>query len=147
MHDYVGLESDWLKGFNAFGDKWEVCMNVVLNKNNTRYRDWCGWDYPGIGPGLLPYDGYIKEMYISGTYFCVKKYFFIENLLDEKLFWGESEDVEWSLRVRDKTQFKMNTKSKVKFLKLKPLDQAPYTDLWVENTIKLNELKKSFDNN
>jgi len=146
MHDYVGLEKGWLSGFNNFGNNWDVSMNIILNQDNTRYRDWCAWDYPGIGPGLLSYDHYIKEMYISGTYFCVKRKFFIENLLDENLFWGESEDVEWSLRIREKTQFKMNTKSKVKFLKLKPLDQPPYNDIWVQNTVKLNQLRIKNDN-
>jgi len=141
MHDYVGLEKGWLSGFNNFGNNWDVSMNIILNQDNTRYRDWCAWDYPDIGPGLLPYEHYVKQMYISGTYFCVKRKFFIENLLNESLFWGEAEDIEWSLRVREKTQFKMNIHSKVKFLKLKPKDHPPYTQEWIENTQKLYSLQ------
>ena len=76
-------------------------------------------------------------MYISGTFFCVKKDFFLENLLDESLVWGEGEDVEWSLRIRDKTQFKMNCMSTVKYLKLKSLSEAPYCDDWANNERRL----------
>ncbi|ELA8064161.1 hypothetical protein P3383_17395 [Vibrio parahaemolyticus] len=139
MHDYIVLEKGWLSGFLLHGGDWNVCMNVVKNKDGSRYRDWCTWDFPGVGPALLPYDKYVKEMYISGTYFCVKKSFYLENPLDEKLFWGEGEDVEWSIRVRDKTTFSMNPHSTISFSKLKPLDESPYDDIWVSNT---NMLKK-----
>ena len=45
----------------------------------------------------------------------------IKNPLDEELAWGESEDVEWSKRVRTKTVFKFNKYSVVRFLKFKDL--------------------------
>lgn len=155
MHDYVGIESGWKKGYELFGYNWEVCMNIILNKDGTRHRDWMCWDHPSILDGrtwgaaacLIPYDKYTKYMYISGTYFCVKKDFFLKNSLNEKLFWGDGEDVEWSLRVREKTIFKMNNCSIVKYLKLKPLDGAPYCKSWKENENKLMELfydKKTF---
>ena len=142
MHDYVGIEENWRKGFCDFGEDWEVAMNIILNKNSSRHRDWMVWDYPleksqEITACLLPYNKYNKYMYISGTFFCVKKDFFLENLLDESLVWGEGEDVEWSLRIRDKTQFKMNCMSTVKYLKLKSLSEAPYCDDWANNERRL----------
>lgn len=147
MHDYVGLEKGWGEGFERFGDSWDVCMNIILNQDNTRHRDWMAWDHPlvssspnGKGACLIPYDKYTKYMYISGTYFCVKRDFFLENPLNEKLFWGEAEDVEWSLRVREKTQFKMNDKSVVKYLKLKDINGAPNCDSWERNRKKIEEL-------
>lgn len=141
MHDYVGLESGWKEGFEFFGYTWEVCMNVILNKNNKRDRDWMIWDHPSLlGACLLPYDKTSSFMYISGQYFCVKKDFFMKNLLNEKLFWGEGEDVEWSLRVREKINFKMNTNSTVKYLKLKPINGAPYCDSWQRNEINLKKM-------
>ncbi len=150
MHDYVGLEVGWREGFEKFGDEWEIAMNIILNKDDSRHRDWMAWDHPdvakgqkgGVGACLIPYDKYTKYMYISGTYFCVKRDFFLENPLDEKLFWGEGEDVEWSMRVRQKTQFKMNINSVVKYLKLKPLDGAPYCDSWENNRKKMEEVLK-----
>ena len=145
MHDYVGIEAGWMKGFDGFGLEWDVSMNIILNKDGSRYRDWTVWDYPLLSNKktkacLLPYNRYTQYMYISGTYFCVKRDFFLKNQLDEKLFWGDDEDVEWSLRVRTKTKFKMNINSKVKFLKLKPLNGAPYSSNWVENENELLRL-------
>ena len=145
MHDYVGIEENWRRGFCDFGEDWEVAMNIILNKDSSRHRDWMNWDYPlsnsqKITACLLPYDKRNKYMYISGTFFCIKKEFFLENLLDESLMWGEAEDVEWSLRIRGKTQFKMNTLSTVKYLKLKSLSEAPYCIDWTENERKLLKL-------
>ena len=149
MHDYVFICKGWLKGFQLFGNDWEVAMNKILNNDGSRFRDWCNWDSPLVPvndnyrASLLPYHLYIKEMYISGTFFNVKKDFLKNNPLNENLFWGEGEDVEWSKRVRKKTKFKMNTHSSVKLLKLKPLDQPPYCDSWKENErILLRELEK-----
>ena len=147
MHDYVGIESGWIEGFEKFGDDWDVAMNIILNKNGARHRDWMAWDHPAITNGsrgggacLIPYNKYTMYMYISGTYFCVKKDFFIDNPLDERLFWGEGEDVEWSLRVREKTQFKMNANSTVKYLKLKNVNGAPNCESWKINKTKMEAI-------
>ena len=147
MHDYVGIEPGWLSGFEQFGNDWDVAMNIILNKDGTRHRDWMAWDHPAItnssrgdGACLIPYDKYTKYMYISGTYFCVKRGFFINNPLDERLFWGECEDVEWSLRVREKTQFKMNVHSMVKYLKLKDINGAPNCESWRLSSKKMLEV-------
>lgn len=137
LHDYVVLTKNWRAGFEAYGDDWQICMNKIQNKDGSRFSDWCSWDYPDIGVGLLPYDKNVDYMYISGTYFCVKNEFFRKNPLDESLFWGDGEDVEWSLRVRKLTKFNMNVNSTVTFSKLKSLKSAPYTDAWVKGTQQL----------
>ena len=67
----------------------------------------------------------------------MKKDFFIRNLLDEKLRWGEGEDFEWSKRVREKANIVFNNNSCVSYLKDKLPNDAPYCDNWIENTIKL----------
>lgn len=96
MHDYVGIESGWLTGFNNFGDEWEVCMNVILNQDESRFRDWMAWDHPSItdssngeGACLIPYDRFTPFMYISGTYFCVKNEFYSTNHLMKTCFGGK----------------------------------------------------------
>ncbi len=140
MHDYVALKSGWREGFNQYGFDWNVCVNAVLNKNQTRHRDWLVWDYPEIGATLLPYEisHLSRFMYISGTYFCVKKNFFLAHPLNEGLHWGESEDVEWSIRVREHTNFSFNPYSQVCYVKEKALDEAPYCDDWQVRSLLLN---------
>lgn len=147
MHDYVGLQSGWRAGFEAFGFDWNVAMNIIQNSDGSRHRDWMCWNHPRLASGhgcieacLMPYDAHTKFMYISGTYFCVKRDFFLRNPLNENLLWGEGEDVEWSLRVRELTRFRMNTHSTVRYLKLKSLNEAPYCEDWVRNRQRLETL-------
>ena len=115
LHDYVGLEPGWRVGFERFGDTWTVAMNTILNKDNSRHRDWMNWDHPTITPSgknnsacLQPYGNHNAE-YVHWWYVLLcKRDFFLKNLLDENLFWGDGEDVEWSLRVREQTKFQFN---------------------------------------
>jgi hypothetical protein len=53
-------------------------------------------------------------MYISGGFFIVKKHVMLEEPLDESRGWNEAEDVEWSLRIRDKYVMKCNKNSIVR---------------------------------
>lgn len=140
-HDYIGVEPGWLDGFKKFGSDFDVCVTQVLLDNGKRTRDWMTWDYPDIGPGLLPYSvECTKYQYINGAYFICKRDFYIDNPLDESRRWGEEEDIEWSKRIREKTIFRINTNSKVRYLKSKPVDAAPYCDSWMKNTEKINQI-------
>jgi len=77
----------------------------------------------GIGETtcMIPYDKYeaclSKFMYISGTYWIAKKSFMQSHRLNESLLWGQGEDVEFSRRVRTKTEFQFNPFSIVKLNK------------------------------
>jgi hypothetical protein len=133
LHDYVIFDENWYKGFLKFGNNWNICMNVIKNKDGNRFRDWSLWYEDAINlfdkiketrELLLPYDVFNLShiMYISGTYWVVKKEIMKEFPLNENLIWGESEDVEWSKRVRQKYNFSMNDKSTVHLLKQKYMD-------------------------
>ena len=139
MHDYISIDPGWRQAFVDYRDNWNIITNIVLNKDGTRHLDWCVWDFPQIGPGLLPYDKHSSFIYISGAYFCVKRSFFLKHPLNEKLYWGEGEDVEWSCRVRSLTKIQFNVRATVSYLKQKPSDQAPYCKNWVENKKKIEE--------
>ena len=116
----------WKSGFEKFGDDWQVSVNRIIDINGDREKDWILYDHPDLKTKkndltqcLLPYHLNSKYMYISGAYFCVKYDFFKNNQLNKNLFWGEGEDVEWSLRVREKTRFCFNPFSIVQFNKIK----------------------------
>jgi len=144
LHDYIEFETNWYEGFLKFGNDFDLAMNIILNSDNTRFRDWCLNPYDVIPPKgpivsrefFLPY--YIthltKKMYFSGTYWVAKTQFMLNNPLDENLTWGESEDLVWSNQVREKTQFKMNTHSVVKCMKQKYCD---FTEISLENIKKI----------
>jgi hypothetical protein len=126
LHDYIEFTKEWHTAFKVFGDNFDVCMNSILNTDMTRYRDWCLWmddakGYVENNNYLIPYDlkNLSKMMYISGAYWVAKKKFMLENMLNEKLKWGQGEDVEWSIRVRKITNFSINEGSVVKLMKYK----------------------------
>jgi hypothetical protein len=129
MHDYFRLGHDWFEGWEYFGNKFDVACNCIMTAEGYRHSDWVVdplllWS---IKPELkdkfwdvsLRYeeDRYTTYQYISGGYWVAKKQFMLDNPLDETLVWGEYEDIEWSRRVRVKTQFKFNPYSFVKITK------------------------------
>ena len=120
MHDYIKLRQGWYNGFCIFDKrncKWQVQMNKIINLDGTRYRDWVSWKEKVIKP--YHWIGQ-KDMYISGAYWVAKKNFMEKYPLDESKSWGESEDVEWCSRWKDKEQvYYMNTHSGVQLLKQK----------------------------
>ena len=145
-HDYIFYDSKWYEEWLKFGDDYKVCMNRILNEDETRYRDWCIWPYNGnfmddivalnaeerqafpqradLMEGLqclIPYNitNLSKYMYFSGAYWVGKKYIMGEFPLNEELSWSQGEDVEWSMRIREKYNFSINSKSIVRLLKYK----------------------------
>lgn len=123
-HDYVVFTPGWKKGFDDVD--FTAGTNVVLNKDGKRHRDWITItiDPPFIRYNFVPYDkSHNEQQYLNGTYFFIKRDFFLDNPLDEKLRWGEGEDVYWSIEIRKKIKFTMNTKSTVSYSKLKPDDE------------------------
>ena len=144
LHDYIIFHNDWYDGFLKFGNDFKICMNKIKNLDNSRYRDWCLWheDAPNFisKPNyLIPYDmsHLSKKMYISGAYWVAKKEFMLNNKLKESLNWGQGEDVEWSKRIRNITDFKMNMYSSVKLLKSKDRYFNETTDCENRNLLEI----------
>jgi hypothetical protein len=120
MHDYYSLEPNWYENMLLFGNEFEIQMNAISDLNGRRYYDWELKDIPGlILESHLPYEvnDLNKFQYIIGGYWVAKKSVMEKYPLNEDLFWGEGEDIEWSERVKKEFKFVMNAKSKVKLLK------------------------------
>jgi len=134
MHDYVSLCKGWYKGYQNFGSDWDVCMNPIRRIDGRRFRDWIISTNWWGGPEFISYEENKKtdQMYISGTYWCAKKYFMQTHPLDERRGWGEGEDIEWSFRCRSVWKYKLNKFSSVKLLKEKMfngvVDYSPHPD-------------------
>lgn len=122
LHDYYLFDKDWYKSYVEFGNDWDICSNQQLLINGKRhFTDWVVWDDP-IFPrySCLPYNEWsrTKYMYISGGYFLVKKNVVMNDPFNEALTHGQAEDVEWSLRVRDKYKMVCNGNAIVKHNKV-----------------------------
>jgi len=134
MHDYVSFCPNWYDGFIKYGSDWDVCMNPIRRIDGRRFRDWVSPQVWWGNPKFVSYHDYslTSRMYVSGTYWCAKKKFMMENPLDENRCWGHGEDIEWSSRCRSKWNYKLNTFSVVKLLKEKifngMIDYSPHPD-------------------
>jgi hypothetical protein len=153
LHDYIKFDKSWYTNFLEFGNNFQICINPILNTDGTRYRDWCLWkddakNYVSNDNYLIPYD--VKHlsgmMYISGAYWIAKKEFMLKNPLNEILKWGQGEDVEWSLRVRELTEFKINVNSIVKLMKYKDriFNETTDSENLILNSIRSYQNKESY---
>jgi hypothetical protein len=122
IHDYYLFDKDWYTGYLNFGDDWDVCSNPQYLINGKRhFTDWVTWDHPTHPQWTsLDYNDWsqTKYMYQSGGYMLVKKNFLLDIPFEQNRLWGTAEDVEWSLRMRDKANWKCNPYSTVKHNKV-----------------------------
>lgn len=128
MHDYVHIEPGFFQGWFDFNQDFDVAVNRILTLEGHRHSDWVVdvyllWEtFPelrnhwNVSLGYK-FKGLSKIQYISGNYWLAKKQFMLENPLNEDLIWGQAEDIEWSKRIREKTEFTINTKSTVRLNK------------------------------
>jgi len=148
LHDYIIFDKDWYINFLNFGNDFKVCMNQIINTDGTRFRDWTLWAESAEEIAipnpyyLIPYSikNLSKLMYFSGSYWVAKKEIMEEFPLNEDLFWGQSEDVEWSKRIREKYNFSINENSIVELLKYK--DPAFLNCNNLEKIKEINQTKK-----
>ena len=117
-HDYTKLDDNWYSEFCKFDTDWDVCMTSIKNLDGLRFRDWVFWR------GVPVYADYYSnpdtsEMYVSGTYFCIKREYFLQYPFDESLLWGQGEDGIWSFSMRDNWRYKCNPNSIVHCCKQK----------------------------
>lgn len=148
LHDYVILNEGWYEGQLKKGNDFYVRIDKIQNLGGERFRDWCIWPHNEnfmdelIGRDcIIPYyiNNLSKYMYISGTYWISKKEVMIEFPLNETLSWGESEDVEWSKRIREKYPFQMNEYSTVSFLKYKDKVFNYASDKTIDKLMNIND--------
>ncbi len=120
LHDYMQVNQDWTNSNvqSFINSTWDVAMCRITNPDGSRWVDWTLWARNSIGirwwfnrslANLVPYKlkNLTRFMYVGGAVMIVRKEFMLKNPLDENLAWGESEDVEWSLRVRKFWNYKM----------------------------------------
>lgn len=112
LHDYFLFHPNWYQSYLAFGNEWDICSNPQLLLNGKRhFTDWVNWDDPDYPRyHSFAYDdwSHTKYQYISGGYFLVKRQFLQANPFNETMSWGQPEDVEWSLRVRNQAKIVCN---------------------------------------
>jgi hypothetical protein len=132
LHDYISLGSTWNKvNYELLeSNDWDVAVCRFENLDGSRWCDWHLWPFNTrllkipfkitIGCSI-PYSvtNLTNIMYVNGTVIIVKRQFLLANPLDERRLWGQEEDVEWSVRLRDNWRLIFVPDLFVKSLKLK----------------------------
>ena len=143
MHDYIVLDDNWYNGFLNYGNNFDIIVNKIINSDGSRFRDrilnvhflkgmfshkdiTCKLNIPhDTSTVFLDYENdgekWQNYIYVSGGFFICKKQVMNDFPLNEQLLHNQSEDVEWSQRVRTKYQFKFNKYSSFKLLKYKQI--------------------------
>ena len=128
LHDYISFDKDWYTGFLSYGSDFDVCVNKIKTIDGRRFRDYTiyGDDIPEPfhSRALIPYDytnnNLNKLIYISGSYYLIKKYIALKYPLNEEFCWSQGEDLEFSFRMRtNNILMKCNPNSTVHLLKKK----------------------------
>lgn len=148
LHDYIYFTKDWYKNLVKFGFNWDILCNPVVNEDGSPFRSLCYWDKPGLGRAWTCYEKwagtnginfegsphFVKNFenfdysrcYINGSYWIAKKRIMQICPLDEEIKHLEGEDVQWSLRIRNRCKIAHNPNSIVKTLKYKDLGIPTY---------------------
>lgn len=108
MHDYYEFDLDWYEQFVNFGLDWDIQVqqNFILPElGGYRYNGWrvdTISGYPEIPWNMaIPWDidHFLPYCAIQGSFWVIKRKSMLSNPLDESLFTGQCEDIEWSSRV------------------------------------------------
>lgn len=107
MHDRIEFTPEWYAGMVGFGNYFEVLTTPirVAGTNDERMLDWLA------SPGdptwfrrdrvlLLPYTHWHPQVYIDGGYMIAKRHVLLRTPYDERLHWGEAEDLHLSRRLQ-----------------------------------------------
>ena len=146
------FDKEWYNGFIKFGNDFEYCITQIMTIDRKRFRDFTLYPF-GLEPlfqdnCLLPYsynpsDNIRKLLYISGTYYIIKKHISLQYPLNEDLIHGGGEDVEISQRLATNNIYIIcNPYSLVSYLKCKPHCHWE-KELTEEHLVLLNSLNNN----
>lgn len=101
MHDRYLFPSDWYFKMKKYGNYFELLSMPNIGPNDGRISDWNVFSTHPSRPNrfdlILPkYTSWSPWWYVQGGILIVKRNMFLELKLDERLHWGELEDVQFS---------------------------------------------------
>ncbi len=101
MHDRYLLPDKWFVQMKKYGNYFDILSMPNIGPGGGRVVDWSQYNTkPGSTTGehkfLLNYNNWSDGWYCQGGLLIIKKHLYKKNTLDENLYWGELEDVQFS---------------------------------------------------
>ena len=154
LHDYLALQRGWYQGFLTFGNDFDICVNKIMDIFGRRFRDMPFFDSfhtLNLGFGNLvpfnyePHHKLNKLLYISGTYYVIKKNIALKYPLDESLCHNMGEDVILcQLLASNNVMMKMNPNSTVYLLKDKFSSNVEIEKEELDNLLNMDDEEIEF---
>lgn len=101
MHDRYLLPEDWFIKMKQYGNYYDLMTMPNIGPCGGRVNDW--GQFRGKPSSifykinyLLHFNQWSNEWYAQGGLIIIKKYLYLENKLDNRLYWDEMEDITWS---------------------------------------------------
>ncbi len=99
VHDRIVLNEGWFEGMKKYGNNFEVLGCIQLTQDGRRAGDWStsGYKFRTYHKvGQLDYSDWDKWTFLGGQLFIIKKRVWENIKLNENLFWGDYEDMDFS---------------------------------------------------
>lgn len=103
LHDRYLFPNDWFKKMKNYGNYFDILTVPNIGPKGGRVNDWGKYlSKPSQishfnGQSIsLPYTTWSQDWYSQGGLIIIKKNLYNKILLDERLFWGELEDIQFS---------------------------------------------------
>ena len=101
LHDRYTFSKTWFERMKSFGNDFELLAVPNIGPLGGRVNDWPSFE--GLpsdrlisNSKLLPYSSYSNSIYMQGGLIIIKRSIYNDIKLDEKLYWGELEDILFS---------------------------------------------------
>lgn len=101
-HDRYIISSDFIKNFQNYGGDYSVLVCRQTRLDGRRMPDWVtlGDDWNVTTPATLEYGDWTRHVFINGGIMIAKTEVLKRISWNELLFWGQTEDVELTRRLR-----------------------------------------------
>ena len=101
MHDRFLLPDDWYKNMKLYGNYFEaLCLKTLSSKGERFEVDWMKFYYPLTSRFKLnqplSYNQWHHEVIVQGGIMIIKKNLIQSFMFDERLYWDELEDMQFS---------------------------------------------------
>ncbi len=101
LHDRFSLGNNWFTKMKAFGNYFDFLCLPTIDSNGNRFPvDWMKFTFPLIKRNFrnlhIPYDKWHPDLIIQGGVILGKKSHYLRSILDERIYWGEIEDLHFS---------------------------------------------------
>ncbi|WP_320820878.1 hypothetical protein [Thalassolituus sp.] len=146
LHDRYVFPLDWYENMLVYGNYYELLIIKNIGPSGGRVNDWSSfYGMPSQIKGLsrlLPYSSWNEEWFSQGGIVVIKRSIYNRLSIDERLFWGELEDVQFSKKAQLEGYFcYLDINNSIFTYSDRILESRLYEKIW---TLKFKQFVRGF---